>query len=122
MADSRFTPNRDRLQIILDAIRVPHEALPGGVFARAFDGWFRVAEAARPGLAATFLAGIILAIRRRRPGIVAAGCMALANVLGAAWMMTPLDRFSVPLLPIMLVVAGSALVAGPPRPEVARLA
>jgi hypothetical protein len=46
--------------------------------------------------------------------------VAAVNVLLAAWMMTPLDRFSVPLLPIMLVVAGSAMVAGPSRLEGSR--
>ena len=113
MASSRFTPQQARWRPLLAATRVPPETLPSGTFARVFDAWFKASEFARPGLAATFFVGTILAFARRRWGIVAIACIVLANVLGAAWMMTPLDRFAVPLLPLMIIVAASALVRSP---------
>lgn len=113
MASSRFTPYQSRWQQLLAATRVPPESLPSGLFARAFNAWFLASEFVRPGLAAVFFVGMILAITRRRWGVFATALIVLANVLGAAWMMTPLDRFAVPLLPLMIIVAASALVRTP---------
>ncbi len=125
MASSRFTARQERWRPLLAATRVPPEALPSGAFARAFDAWFKASEFVRPGLAGVFLVGTVLALARRRWGVVALAMIVLANVLGAAWMMTPLDRFAVPLLPLMIIVAASAVVrasrvegavTNPPRP------
>lgn len=117
MSNSRFTPHQARWQPLLAATRTPPESLASGRFARAFDAWFHASELARPALAAAFLLGTVLTIVRRRWGVLAIACIVLANVLGAAWMMTPLDRFSVPLLPLMLIVAASAIVRVPRRSQ-----
>ncbi len=107
MASSRFTARQERWTPLLAATRVPPEALPSGAFASWFDAWFRGSELVRPGLAVAFLVGTGLAFMRRRWGVAAVAMIVLANVFGAAWMMTPLDRFAVPLLPLMIIVAAS---------------
>jgi hypothetical protein len=106
LAHSRFTPQRARFDEMLAQSRVSAEPWTASWGAKAFNEWFMAVERGRPILAVLFIFGCVMVVRTRN---VAAGALALLvviNVLGAAiLMMTVVDRFAAPMLPLMILIA-----------------
>jgi hypothetical protein len=107
LATGRLSSHRERWERILAETRHTISSPSTRLFTSAFDVAFSFFERIRPAVALLFVCGLVVSVRTRRWGIAALGGIALVNYLGAAWMMTPLDRFAVGLLPMQWIVAAS---------------
>jgi hypothetical protein len=106
LAHSRFTPRRERFDEIFAQSRVSTERLSASPPAKVFNAWFLMFEKGRPVLAVLTLIGCFFAVHRRNPGAIALALLVVVNILGAAiLMMTVVDRFAAPMLPLMILVA-----------------
>jgi hypothetical protein len=106
LAHSRFTPKRDRFDEIFAQSRVSTARLSNSPPAKVFNAWFVTFEKGRPILAALTILGCFFAVRKRNAGAIALALLVVVNVLGAAiLMMTVVDRFAAPMLPLMILVA-----------------
>ena len=106
LAHSRFTPRRARFDPTLAQSRVGLDGVTGSRGSAVFDACFTASERARPVLAILFLLGCMAAALRRSVEAGALAILVLANVLGAAvLMMTAVDRFAAPMIPLMVLVA-----------------
>jgi hypothetical protein len=102
---SRFTPLKPRFEEMLAQSRVGIDHMVNSRCGAVFNAVFLACEKTRPLLAALFLFGSVAAACRRSPGAVALALLVILNVLGAAvYMMTVVDRFAAPMVPLMIII------------------
>lgn len=110
----RFEPVRGELAEVVAVSAVQagdfRFALPPPVF-DALYGLYRVADWV---LSAGFFVGLLVLARTRQTLLLGVGLIVVVNWLGAAWLISQVDRFAVPFLPIKWVIGtvGVAAVTG----------
>src|SRR5262249_14132220 len=110
IGNSRFTARKARFDEILAQSRVSTEHMRGGRAGTVFNAWLLAWEKTRPVVAGLFLLGFVMAILKRDAGAIAISLLVVVNVLGAAvYMMTIVDRFATPMIPLMVIVAAYGL-------------
>jgi hypothetical protein len=102
----RLKTEQDRLRPIMNRSRRNTADLAGSPVLRLFNEWFLTFRAVGPFFAALFLAGIVLAVRRKDIALAGAAGVALLSILAAAIVVAaPTDRFGVPFIPIVVCMA-----------------
>ncbi len=110
LAHSRFTPQRARFDEILAESRVSADSWTKSRAAKAFNGWFIAVEWARPKLAVLIIFGCVMIVRTRSAEAGVLAILVVVNILGAAiLMMTVVDRFAAPILPLMILITAYGL-------------
>jgi hypothetical protein len=110
LARSRFTPRRERFDQMLAESRVSIGGMHASVPGRVFAVWFAAFERTRPVLALMFFFGCGVAAFRRDAAALGLSAIVLVNLLGAViLMMTPTDRFAVPMIPLMVILGAYGL-------------
>lgn len=104
--DPRFRDRWGAIVPLVEERTVDLDSAVPRVFAQWFNQLFWSNQVVRPVLALAVFAGVWWAVRRREWRMVLLGAVVLVNVGAAAWaVVTPVDRFAVPLIPMMVVVA-----------------
>jgi hypothetical protein len=106
IANGRFLSRKAQFDEILAQSRVSVEHMIGSRPGAVFNAWLVACEKTRPVLAGLFLLGLVAAILKRDAGALAISLLVVVNVIGAAvYMMTIVDRFAAPMLPLMILIA-----------------
>lgn len=116
IANGRFLSRKAQFDEILAQSRVSVEHMIGSRPGAVFNAWLLACEKTRPVLAGLFLLGLVAAVLKRDAAAVAISLLVALNVIGAAaYMMTIVDRFAAPMIPLMVIVAVYGVHAFLPR-------